>query len=171
MFFLIASQFSLQDATVGAKTVFGKSSSRLMMSSTTSSATKCAFLPFFLNGSAFIVLSMRFCMRLNVKRLSLDETRGRRKYIIIHTMVVKRAVAATVPNSSGDAGANKSEGNDFDLNMLPLLIVIVSLGYLRSLSVHKLFSRCVVLCVDVVECCGSPFVKIFMSMDCSRAHR
>ena len=79
-----------------------------------------------------------------MKRLSLDETRGRRKYIIIHTMVVKRAVAATVPNSSGDAGADKSEGNDFDLNMLPLLIVIVSLGYLRSLSVHKLFSRCVV---------------------------
>ena len=78
-----------------------------------------------------------------MKRLSLDETRGRRKYIIIHTMVVKRAVAATVPNSSGDAG-DKSEGNDFDLNMLPLLIVIVSLGYLRSLSVHKLLSRCVV---------------------------
>jgi hypothetical protein len=87
---------------------------------------------------------MRFWMRLIVKRLSLDETRGRRKYIITHTMVVKRAVAATVPNSSGNAGADKSEGNDFDLNMLPLLIVIVSLGYLRSLSVHKLFSRCVV---------------------------
>lgn len=52
-----------------------------------------------------------------MKRLSLDVTRGRRKYIIIHTMVVKRAVAATVPNSSGDAGADKSEGNDFDWNM------------------------------------------------------
>lgn len=81
---------------------------------------------------------------MNVIRLSPDEIRGRSKYIIIHTMVVKRAIAATVPNSSGDAGADKSEGNDFDLNMLPLLIVIVSLGYLRSLSVHKLFSRCVV---------------------------
>lgn len=77
--------------------------------------------------------------------LSLDETRGRRKYIIIHTMVVKRAVAATVPSSSGDAGADKSGGNDFDLNMSPLLIVIVSLGYLRTLSVYKLFSRCVVV--------------------------
>jgi hypothetical protein len=80
-------------------------------------------------------------------------------------MVVKRAIAATVPNSSGDAGADKSEGNDFDLNMLPLLIVIVSLGYLRSLSVHKLFSLCC-LCVDVVECYGSPFVKKSMSMQC-----
>ena len=77
-------------------------------------------------------------------------------------MVVKRAIAATVPNSSGDAGADKSEGNDFDLSMLPLLIVIVSLGYLRSLSVHKLFSLCC-LCVDVVECYGSPFVKKSMS--------
>ena len=105
---------------------------------------------------------------MNVIRLSPDEIRGRSKYIIIHTMVVKRAIAATVPNSSGDAGADKSEGNDFDLNMLPLLIVIVSLGYLRSLSVHKLFSLCC-LCVDVVECYGSPFVKKFMSMKCCTA--
>jgi hypothetical protein len=65
-----------------------------------------------------------------VIRLSPDEIRGRSKYIIIHTkyiiihaMLLKRAAVVIVvaTKTRSDAGTDKSEGHDFELNMLQLL--------------------------------------------------
>jgi hypothetical protein len=67
---------------------------------------------------------------MNVIRLSPDEIRGRSKYIIIytkyiiiHAMLLKRAAVVIViaTKTRSDAGADKSEGHDFELNMLQLL--------------------------------------------------
>jgi len=67
---------------------------------------------------------------MNVIRLSPDEIRGRRKYIIIHTkyiiihaMLLKRAAVVIViaTKTRSDEGTDKSEGHDFELNMLQLL--------------------------------------------------
>ncbi len=56
-------------------------------------------------------------------RLSPDEIRGRRKYIIIHAMLLKRAAVVIViaTKTRSDEGTDKSEGHDFELNMLQLL--------------------------------------------------